>query len=81
MDLRIVILGTLAAVRSFKIEENKSYVRGATLTTCSLEHPHYYFSVTEVIVRMNEELIAKNIVPTHWWVSALLFPCYSSRSP
>ena len=46
----------------FKIEENKSYVRGATLTTCSLKHPHYYFSVSEVIVRMNEELIAKNIV-------------------
>lgn len=46
----------------FKIEEDKSYVRGATLTTCSLEHPHYYFSVSEVIVRMNQELIAKNIV-------------------
>ena len=46
----------------FKIEENKSYVRGATLTTCSLKYPHYYFSVSEVIVRMNEELIAKNIV-------------------
>ena len=46
----------------FKIEEDKSYVRGANLTTCSLEHPHYYFSVSEVIVRMNQELIAKNIV-------------------
>ena len=46
----------------FKIEENKSYVRGASLTTCSLKYPHYYFSVSEVIVRMNEELIAKNIV-------------------
>ena len=46
----------------FKIEENKSYVRGASLTTCSLKHPHYYFSVSEVIVRMNQELIAKNIV-------------------
>ncbi len=46
----------------FKIEEDKSYVRGGTLTTCSLEHPHYYFSVSEVIVRMNQELIAKNIV-------------------
>ena len=46
----------------FKIEENKSYVRGATLTTCSLKYPHYYFSVSEVIVRMNQELIAKNIV-------------------
>ena len=46
----------------FKIEENRSYIRGASLTTCSLKHPHYYFSVTEVIVRMNQELIAKNIV-------------------
>ncbi|MDE0018013.1 MAG: peptidylprolyl isomerase [Candidatus Poribacteria bacterium] len=46
----------------FKIGEDRSYIRGATLTTCSLEHPHYYFSVTEVIVRMNQELIAKNIV-------------------
>ena len=46
----------------FKIEEDRSYIRGATLTTCSLKHPHYYFSVTQVIVRMNQELIAKNIV-------------------
>lgn len=46
----------------FKIEEDRSYIRGATLTTCSLKHPHYYFSVSEVIVRMNEEMIAKNIV-------------------
>lgn len=46
----------------FKIEEDRSYIRGARLTTCSLKHPHYYFSVTEVIVRMNQELIAKNIV-------------------
>ena len=46
----------------FKIEEDKSYVRGGTLTTCSLKHPHYYFGVSEVIVRLNQELIAKNIV-------------------
>ena len=46
----------------FKIGEDRSYIRGARLTTCSLKHPHYYFSVTEVIVRMNQELIAKNIV-------------------
>jgi hypothetical protein len=46
----------------FKIGEDRSYIRGSTLTTCSLKHPHYYFSVTEVIVRMNQELIAKNIV-------------------
>ena len=46
----------------FKIEDDRSYVRGGTLTTCSLKHPHYYFSVSEVIVRINQEMIAKNIV-------------------
>ena len=46
----------------FKIQEDRSYIRGASLTTCSLKHPHYYFSVSEVIIRMNQEMIAKNIV-------------------
>ena len=46
----------------FKIDEKKSYIRSATLTTCSLKYPHYYFSVSRVIVRVNEEMIAKNIV-------------------
>ena len=46
----------------FKIQEDRSYIRGATLTTCSLKHPHYHFSVSEIIVRMNQEMIAKNIV-------------------
>jgi len=46
----------------FKIEDDRSYIRGATLTTCSLKYPHYYFSVSEVIVRINQEMIAKNIV-------------------
>ena len=46
----------------FKIADDRSYIRGATLTTCSLKYPHYYFSVSEVIVRINQEMIAKNIV-------------------
>ena len=46
----------------FKIQEDRSYIRGASLTTCSLKYPHYYFSVSEVIVRKDQEMIAKNIV-------------------
>ncbi|RKU23051.1 hypothetical protein C6500_02760 [Candidatus Poribacteria bacterium] len=46
----------------FKIQENRSYIRGASLTTCSLKYPHYYFSVSEVIVHKDREMIAKNIV-------------------
>ena len=46
----------------FKIQEDRSYIRGASLTTCSLKYPHYYFSVSEVIVHKDREMIAKNIV-------------------
>ncbi len=46
----------------FKIEDKTSYVRSASLTTCSLKYPHYYFSVSRVIIRVNDELIAKNII-------------------
>ena len=46
----------------FKIQEDRSYIRGASLTTCSLKYPHYYFSVSEVIVHKDQEMIAKNIV-------------------
>ena len=46
----------------FKIQENRSYIRGASLTTCTLKYPHYYFSVSKVIVHKDREMIAKNIV-------------------
>ena len=58
----------------FKIEDKKSYIRGGTLTTCSLKHPHYHFSVSEVIVRMNEEMIAKNIVLRIGGIPLFYFP-------
>ena len=58
----------------FKIEDKKSYIRGGTLTTCSLKYPHYHFSVSEVIVRMNEEMIAKNIVLRIGGIPLFYFP-------
>lgn len=58
----------------FKIEDKQSYIRGGSLTTCSLKHPHYHFSVSEVIVKMNQEMIAKNIVLRIGGVPLFYFP-------
>ncbi|MYF99850.1 LPS-assembly protein LptD, partial [Candidatus Poribacteria bacterium] len=58
----------------FKIEDNKSYIRGGSLTTCSLKHPHYHFSVSEVIIKMNQEMIAKNIVLRIGGIPLFYFP-------
>ncbi len=58
----------------FKIEDKKSYIRSGSLTTCSLKYPHYYFSVSEVIIKMNQEMIAKNIVMKIGGIPLFYFP-------
>ena len=58
----------------FKIEDDESYIRGGRLTTCSLKHPHFYFSASKIIVKINKELIAKNIVLNVGGVPLFYFP-------
>ena len=60
----------------FKIEDDESYIRGGALTTCSLKHPHYYFSASQIIVKINRELIAKNIVLRVGGIPLFYFPAY-----
>ncbi len=60
----------------FKVEDDESYIRGGTLTTCSLKHPHFYFSASQIIVKINKELIAKNIVLRIGGVPLFYFPAY-----
>ena len=58
----------------FKMDDKKSYIRSGSLTTCSLKHPHYYFSASEVIIKMNQEMIAKNIVMKIGGIPLFYFP-------
>ena len=60
----------------FKIEDDESYIRGGALTTCSLKHPHYYFSASQIIIKINRELIAKNIVLRVGGIPLFYFPAY-----
>ncbi len=58
----------------FKLEDKRSYIKSGTLTTCSLKYPHYYFSVSQVIIKMNQEMIAKNIVMKIGGIPLFYFP-------
>ena len=60
----------------FKIEADESYIRGGSLTTCSLKHPHFYFSASKIIVKINKELIAKNIILKVGGIPLFYFPVY-----
>ena len=58
----------------FKIEDDETYIRGGRLTTCTLKHPHFYFSASQIIVKINKELVAKNIVLNIGGVPVFYFP-------
>ncbi len=60
----------------FKTEDDESYIRKGSLTTCSLKHPHYYFSSSEIIVKVDKELIAKNVVLKIGGIPLFYIPAY-----
>ena len=60
----------------FKVEDNESYIRGGSLTTCSLKHPHFYFSAAQIIVKVDKELIAKHVVLKVGGIPLFYFPVY-----
>ncbi len=60
----------------FKVEDDESYIRGGSLTTCSLKHPHFYFSASQIIVKINKELIAKHVVLRVGGIPLFYFPAY-----
>ena len=60
----------------FKVEAEESYVRSGSLTTCSLKYPHYYFTASQIVVRIDKELIARNIVLKVGGIPLFYFPVY-----
>ena len=70
----MTIPGILAVPKSLKSKTMSSYIRGGRLTTCSLKHPHFYFSASQIIVKINKELIAKHIVLNVGGVPLFYFP-------
>jgi len=60
----------------FKVEEKESLVKSASLTTCPLKYPHYYFQASEIIVHVDKELIAKHVVLKIGGIPLLYIPVY-----
>lgn len=42
-------------------DERNLAVRAGTLTTCDLEHPHYYFSAKEIEIHPDSKIVARNV--------------------
>jgi len=59
-----------------KIDEEESLLQKGSLTTCSLKYPHYYFEASKIFVKINKELIAKNVVLKIGGIPLLYLPVY-----
>ncbi|MBM3241408.1 hypothetical protein FJZ31_34440 [Candidatus Poribacteria bacterium] len=60
----------------FKVEEKESMINQASLTTCPLKYPHYYFQASKIIVHIDKELIAKHVIFKVGGVPLLYLPVY-----
>jgi parvulin-like peptidyl-prolyl isomerase len=60
----------------FKVEEKESMINQASLTTCPLKYPHYYFQASKIIVHIDKELIAKHVILKVGGVPLLYLPVY-----
>ena len=59
-----------------KVEEKESMINKASLTTCPLKYPHYYFQASKIIVHIDKELIAKHVVLKIGGIPLLYLPVY-----
>ena len=60
----------------FKVEDKESLINDASLTTCPLKHPHFYFQASKIIVHVNKELIAKHVTLKIGGIPLLYLPVY-----
>jgi parvulin-like peptidyl-prolyl isomerase len=59
-----------------RLNENDSFIEKGSMTSCSLDHPHYSFTASNIIIHLNKELIAKHVVLRVGGVPLLYLPVY-----
>lgn len=59
-----------------RVSEKESLIADGRLTTSSLKFPHTYFRASRILVRLDNEIIAKHVVFTIGGVPLLYLPAY-----
>jgi parvulin-like peptidyl-prolyl isomerase len=65
-----------AGKRIYKVGEKESLIEGGTITSCSLKHPHFWFEASRIIVKVDQELIAKHVILKIGGIPMLYLPVY-----
>jgi hypothetical protein len=59
-----------------RLSEKNSLIEGGMMTSCSLDYPHYSFEASSIVIHLEKELVAKNVVFRVGGVPLMYLPVY-----
>ena len=60
----------------YRISQKDSLIEKGLMTSCSLDHPHYSFEASSIVIHLEKELVAKNVVFKIGGVPLMYLPVY-----
>jgi len=60
----------------YRLSKNDSLIEKGMMTSCSLDHPHYSFEASSIVIHLGKELVAKNIIFKIGGVPLMYLPVY-----
>ena len=59
-----------------RLNEEDSFIEKGAMTSCSLNHPHYCFEASQIVIHLKKELVAKNVILKIGGIPLLYLPIY-----
>ncbi len=59
-----------------RINEKDSFIEKGSMTSCSLDHPHYSFEASGIVIHLEDELVAKHVIFRVGGVPVMYLPIY-----
>lgn len=59
-----------------RLSETDSFIKRGSVTSCSLNHPHYSFEASKIVIHIKKELIAKHVIFKIGGMPLLYLPVY-----
>jgi len=60
----------------YRINQKDSFIEKGMMTSCALDHPHYSFETSSIVIHLEKELVAKNVVFKIGGVPLMYLPVY-----
>ncbi|MBM3283343.1 hypothetical protein FJY90_03745, partial [Candidatus Gottesmanbacteria bacterium] len=59
-----------------RFDAQNYFIRHGGMTSCSLEHPHYSFEASQIVIHLKKEIIAKHVILKIGGVPLMYLPVY-----